>query len=39
MSNAEMRILSLGMTHDYVQALECGSNLIRIGEGVFGART
>ena len=38
MANVSMEILSLGMTHDYVTALECGSNLIRIGEGIFGAR-
>lgn len=37
--NISMQILSLGMTHDYAEALECGSNLIRIGEGIFGARS
>ena len=33
-----MEILSMGMTHDYKIAIEEGSNLIRIGTGIFGAR-
>ncbi len=36
--NISMDLLSMGMTGDYVQALECGSNLVRIGEGIFGKR-
>lgn len=36
--NISMEILSMGMTHDYEIALEEGSNLIRIGEGIFGKR-
>ena len=36
--NVNMEILSMGMTHDYEIALEEGSNLIRIGEGIFGKR-
>ena len=28
----------MGMTHDYKIALEEGSNLIRVGEGIFGKR-
>ena len=36
--NTCMEILSMGMTHDYKVAIEEGSNLIRIGEGIFGAR-
>jgi len=36
--NIEMEILSMGMTHDYKVAIEEGSNLIRIGEGIFGKR-
>lgn len=36
--NIWMEILSMGMTHDYKIAIEEGSNLIRIGTGIFGAR-
>lgn len=36
--NIKMEILSMGMTHDYKIALEEGSNLIRVGEGIFGKR-
>ena len=28
----------MGMTHDYKIAIEEGSNLVRIGEGIFGKR-
>lgn len=31
-------ILSMGMSKDYLTAIECGSNMIRIGTGIFGAR-
>lgn len=37
-NNISMEILSMGMTNDYKIALEEGSNLIRIGEGIFGKR-
>lgn len=33
------RWLSMGMTHDYRVAVEEGANMIRIGTGLFGART
>lgn len=36
--NIKMEILSMGMTHDYSIAIEEGSNLVRIGEGIFGKR-
>lgn len=36
--NISMEILSMGMTHDYKIAIEEGSNLIRVGEGIFGKR-
>jgi len=36
--NFRMEILSMGMTNDYVTAMEEGSTLIRVGEGIFGAR-
>lgn len=31
-------ILSMGMTEDYKTAISCGSNMIRIGSGIFGKR-
>lgn len=37
-NNIKMEILSMGMTHDYKIAIEEGSNLVRIGEGIFGER-
>ena len=36
--NTCMEILSMGMTHDYEVAIEEGSNMVRVGEGIFGAR-
>lgn len=36
--NISMEYLSMGMTHDYKLALLEGSNMIRIGEGIFGKR-
>lgn len=33
-----MDILSMGMSGDYVEAIKYGSNLIRIGRGLFGPR-
>lgn len=36
--NISMDILSMGMSGDYVQAIEEGSNLVRIGSALFGAR-
>jgi pyridoxal phosphate enzyme (YggS family) len=36
--NAEMKYLSMGMTSDYELAIEEGSNMIRIGTAIFGAR-
>lgn len=35
---SEMSILSMGMSGDYKIALECGSNMLRIGSSLFGAR-
>jgi len=37
-SNVEMKYLSMGMTNDYKIALEEGSNMIRVGTGIFGKR-
>lgn len=34
-----MEVLSMGMTHDYVNAVKYGSTIVRIGTGIFGGRT
>ncbi len=34
----QLSVLSMGMSGDYRIALECGSTMIRIGSGIFGAR-
>lgn len=36
--NIDMEFLSMGMTNDYVVAIEEGSNMVRIGTGIFGQR-
>ncbi len=36
--NVEMKYLSMGMTNDFRMAIEEGSNMVRIGTGIFGAR-
>ncbi len=36
--NIDMKYLSMGMTNDYEIAIEEGSNIIRIGTGIFGKR-
>lgn len=33
-----MEVLSMGMSMDYTTAMEEGSNMIRVGTGIFGAR-
>ena len=33
-----MQILSMGMSDDYAAAIEHGSNLVRVGSALFGAR-
>lgn len=37
--NKNWAVLSAGMSGDYLQAVECGSNLVRLGSAVFGARS
>ncbi len=34
-----MEILSMGMSKDYLSAIEEGSNMVRIGTGIFGTRS
>lgn len=36
--NINMEFLSMGMTGDYKIAIEEGSNMVRVGEGIFGKR-
>ncbi len=36
--NVSVDILSMGMSDDFVRAISCGSTMIRIGTGIFGAR-
>lgn len=39
MDNGLMKILSMGMSADFEAAIACGSTLVRVGSGIFGART
>lgn len=34
----EFAVVSMGMSHDWREAVECGSTLVRIGSDIFGAR-
>ena len=36
--NISMEILSMGMSADYLTAVRCGSNIVRIGTAMFGQR-
>ncbi len=36
--NINMEYLSMGMSGDYMTAIRCGSNMVRIGSGIFGPR-
>jgi pyridoxal phosphate enzyme (YggS family) len=36
--NAELRELSMGMTHDYPVAIEEGATMVRVGTAIFGER-
>ena len=36
--NVDMHILSMGMTKDYVVAIEEGATMVRVGTGIFGER-
>lgn len=37
--NISMNCLSMGMSDDYYEAILCGANMVRIGSGLFGARS
>jgi len=36
--NISMNVLSMGMTGDYVVAVEEGASCVRVGTGIFGER-
>jgi len=36
--NSEFKIISMGMSGDYKLAIDCGSNMIRVGSSIFGER-
>ncbi len=37
-TNPNFQILSMGMSGDYQLAIECGSNMVRVGSSIFGTR-
>jgi uncharacterized pyridoxal phosphate-containing UPF0001 family protein len=37
-ANFDFEILSMGMSGDYKEAIIHGSNLVRVGSAIFGAR-
>jgi len=36
--NSRIRILSMGMSHDFRVAIEEGANMVRVGSAIFGER-
>ena len=38
LKNDNFNIISMGMSGDYKIAIDCGSNMVRIGSSIFGAR-
>jgi len=38
LNHSNFQILSMGMSGDYQLAIECGSNMVRIGSSIFGER-
>jgi len=36
--NVSMDFLSMGMSRDYAEAIECGANMVRVGTAIFGQR-
>lgn len=36
--NVNMKYLSMGMSSDYMEAIKCGANMVRIGSAIFGNR-
>ena len=37
--NVLVKILSMGMSDDFADAIRCGSNMVRLGTAIFGPRT
>lgn len=37
-ANCQLKTISMGMSDDYQLAIECGSNMIRVGSRIFGER-
>ncbi|WP_298533572.1 YggS family pyridoxal phosphate-dependent enzyme [uncultured Algibacter sp.] len=37
--NLELETISMGMSGDYKLAIDCGSNMIRVGSSIFGSRS
>ncbi|QFZ55435.1 YggS family pyridoxal phosphate-dependent enzyme [Oceanihabitans sp. IOP_32] len=38
-TNCKLETISMGMSGDYKLAIDCGSNMIRVGSSIFGARS
>ena len=38
LANVDMDTLSMGMSHDYVIAIEEGATIVRVGTSIFGPR-
>ncbi|MEN8885140.1 MAG: YggS family pyridoxal phosphate-dependent enzyme [Winogradskyella sp.] len=36
--HAKLKIISMGMSGDYQLAIDCGSNMVRVGSSIFGSR-
>ena len=36
--NCDLQTISMGMSGDYELAIDCGSNMIRVGSSIFGVR-
>ena len=38
MYDNELEYISMGMSDDFESAIRCGSNMVRVGTAIFGAR-
>lgn len=36
--SSKLKTLSMGMSNDYLMAIDCGSNMVRVGSSIFGHR-
>lgn len=36
--NKNFKVISMGMSGDYLDAIKCGSTMVRIGSDIFGER-